>query len=124
MQSTLSAHVAGAEVTTDLRWSKLNPTLYSLCFAGKAKRHVFCSFSLSDNHPSEQCPENQERFGAMSLWHNQSDPSQQVPLSTPTPYPPPVGRAKLCYLFNAREGPWCTFQPCKYVHRCCNCRGF
>ena len=34
--------------TRDLRWSRLNPTLYSLCFAGKAKRHVACNFCLSE----------------------------------------------------------------------------
>ena len=40
----------------DLRWSRLNPMLYSLCFAGKAKQHVVCSFCLSDNHTTEHCP--------------------------------------------------------------------
>ena len=34
--------------TKELRWSKLNLTLYSLCFAGKAECHIVCSFCLSD----------------------------------------------------------------------------
>ena len=50
--------------TKDLRWSRLNPTLYSLRFAGKAKRHVTYASCLSDNHSTEQCPENLEYNGA------------------------------------------------------------
>ena len=46
----------------DLLWSRLNPTLYSLCFAGKAKRHVACNFCLSDNHTPDQCPDNPPRY--------------------------------------------------------------
>ena len=38
--------------TKDLRWSWLNPTLYSLCFAGKAKCHVICSLQVTITHPS------------------------------------------------------------------------
>ena len=42
----------------DLRWSRLNPMLYSLCFAGKAKCLVVCAHCLSDSHATDQCPEN------------------------------------------------------------------
>jgi len=44
-------------VTRDLNWSKLNPTLHSLCMAGKARKNKFCALCLSDNHSSDQCPE-------------------------------------------------------------------
>ena len=50
--------------TKELWWSKLNLTLYSLCFAGKAKCHIVCSFCLSDNHSSDQCPENSNVLSA------------------------------------------------------------
>ena len=46
----------------DLHWLKLNPTLYGLCFTGKAKRHVACNFCLSDIHSSDQCPDNPAKF--------------------------------------------------------------
>ena len=44
--------------TKDLHRSHLNPTLYRLCFAGKAKCHIACSFCLSNNHSAESCLEN------------------------------------------------------------------
>ena len=44
--------------TKDLRWSRLNPTLYSLCFAGKAKHLIVCASCFSDSHATDQCLEN------------------------------------------------------------------
>ena len=105
--------------TKDLRWSKLNPTLYSLCFAGKAKRHVICNFCLSDNHASERCPENLDHVEAVS-WPIQSGLLNQILFLI---HSHQLRRVKLCHLFNAQEGPRCTFRPCKYVHWCSNCRG-
>ena len=102
--------------TKELRWSKLNPTLYSLCFAGKARRHVVCSFCLSDNHSSEQCPENPNCLAAsLPLYHT---PAVPAPVFGGAP------RAeKLCNLFNAKEGPRCGFRNCKFAHKCSACRG-
>ena len=69
----------------DLCWSKLNPTLtlYSLCFAGKAKRHVACTFCLSDIHSSDQCPDNPAKF--FLLWQ-QPMPALAAPV-LPAPKP-------------------------------------
>ena len=39
----------------------MNPTLFSLCFAGKARRNIACAHCLSDNHISETCPDNPSR---------------------------------------------------------------
>ena len=44
-------------VTKDLNWSKLNPSLHSLCMAGKARRSKICAVCLSDYHATEQCTE-------------------------------------------------------------------
>ena len=92
--------------TKDLRWSRLNPTLYSLCF-------VVCSFCLSDNHTSEQCPENPNTVAAASVsWLNTSG----------MPQFPVYQQEKLCDLFNADGGPQCNFHPCKFAHKCSACR--
>ena len=122
-------------VTKDLNWSKLNPTLHSLCLAGKAKNNKFCTICLSDNHTTEQCPESWQMFPPMYY------PGQVRPL---TPYPPPppfVGLAPfgqgqapprppnhrpvpICKLFNRPEGPRCTFHPyCRFRHVCMVCSG-
>ncbi len=42
----------------DLRWSRLNTTLFSLCFAGKAKGNTMCAWCLVDSHDKESCPDN------------------------------------------------------------------
>ena len=46
-----------AALSKDLNWSRINTTLYSLCFAGQAKRGQVCSHCLSNNHQSDNCPE-------------------------------------------------------------------
>ena len=112
-----------AAQTKDLRWSRLNPTLFSLCFAGKARRNIACAHCLSDNHTSDTCPENPSR--PFFLW--------QHPGATPSGVAPPVGvapqvggphpvRLRICHLFNARDGPQCTYSPCKFAHVCSACR--
>ena len=104
--------------TKDLRWSRLNPTLYSLCFAGKAKRLVVCAHCLSDSHATDQCPENLDLGAALMSWQQgATNPATPVGGSSANP------KAKLCFLFNAKEGPRCTFNPCKYAHRCTSCKG-
>ena len=99
--------------TKDLRWSRLNPTLYSLCFAGRAKRHIACSFCLSDNHASDHCPENPN--GSVFPWFQSNAVQATTTASSVKP--------RFCHLYNAREGPRCTFQPCKFAHQCSVCRG-
>ena len=106
--------------TKDLRWSRLNPTLYSLCFAGKAKRNVVCAYCLSDSHETASCPDNTILF-----------PWQGPPTRQPVQVQPPVAvgptrqrsSSQVCYLFNAREGPRCTYPECKFAHRCALCKG-
>ena len=51
------AYRSQAALSKDLNWSRINTTLYSLCFAGRAKRGNVCTHCLSNNHPSDACPE-------------------------------------------------------------------
>lgn len=43
-------HVAS---TGHKMWSKINPSIYSLCFTGKAKRVTHCDFCFSSAHRTE-----------------------------------------------------------------------
>ena len=110
-------------VTKDLNWSKLNPTLHSLCLAGKAKNNKFCTICLSDNHTTDQCLESWQMFPPMYY------PGQVRPLTpyppqppfagmapfgqgqTPPPPPNPAWPVPICKLFNRLEGPRCTLHP-------------
>ena len=88
-------------ITKNLNWSHINGTLYSLCFAGKAKRSAICVHCLSDNHSSERCPE--------------APPTSKPGRSHPSPV------AEICRLFNASGGLRCHYQKCKYSHKCSVC---
>ena len=117
-------------VTKDLNWSKLNPTLHSLCLAGKARRNKFCSICLSDNHATEQCPESwQGCSSAISVGHFRPSSPYHFPQVGPvTAFAQPPGLplaplpSQVCRLFNKPEGPRCTFSPCKFAHVCI-CKG-
>ena len=114
----------------------LNPTLHSLCLAGRARRNKFCSACLSDNHSVEQCPEAWQMFppfGSAGQYRSASPLSPFYPHPGPFPFgagggqppAPPFGPPGVptCKLFNKLEGPRCTFTPCKYAHVCTICRG-
>ena len=47
--------------------------------------------------------------------------------ASPVGAAPPVGgahpgRLRICHLFNARDGPKCTYSPCKFAHVCSACK--
>ena len=90
----------GVAQSKDFRWSRLNPTLYSLCFAGKAKKHVACSFCLSDNHVSGSKPHPRWEFQ----------------------FCPPMQKLRTCHFFNTRDGSCCIYQQCKFAHLCTLCK--
>ena len=104
-----------AALTKDLRWSRLNPTLYSLCFAGKAKRNVACAYCLSDTHSSEGCPDHPTR--SYLPWQYLGNSATNVPR------PPSGPKSRICHLFNAKDGPRCNYMPCKFIHACSGCGG-
>lgn len=98
-----------AAVSKNLDWSQVNTTLYSLCFAGRAKRSSICAHCLSDNHTSESCLEAPA-----------STPARRTSLRTPTSR---SASSKICRLFNAKDGPRCYYKACRYAHACSKCRG-
>ena len=105
--------------TKDLCWSRLNPTLFSLCFAGKARQNIACAHCLSDNHVSDNCPDNPSH--SLFMWQYPSSAAAIAP-------PMPMGgvqsqRLRICNLSNARDGPRCTYTPCKFAHLCSFCKG-
>ena len=117
-------------VTKDLNWSRLIPTLHSLCLAGRAQRNKFCSACLSDNHAVEQCPEAWQMFppvGGIGQYSSASLLPPYFPHPGPVPWragggqapAPPLGPpgVPLCRLFDKPKGPRCNFVPCKFCQR-------
>jgi hypothetical protein len=87
-------------IIKNLNWSHINGMLYSLCFAGKAKRSAICVYCLSDNHASERCPE--------------------APPTT-TGKRQSYATSEVCRLFNASGGSRCHYTKCKFEHKCSSC---
>ena len=49
-----SAFRRQAEATGDRKWSWINPSMYSICFAGQARKTTRCDICLSIQHSSTQ----------------------------------------------------------------------
>ena len=117
-----------AAITKDLRWGRIDSTLYSKCFAGKARRRSMCTYCLSDNHTSQECQDNPANISWPWVSHHEANTSQDtrfqgrmLPALEPPQFGP--GRRGTCDLFNAAGGSRCAFNPCKFLHLCSECRG-
>ena len=51
-----SAFRRQAAITGNRKWSQINPSLYSICFTGRAQSAKRCEFCLSMDHMVQQCP--------------------------------------------------------------------
>ena len=102
------------------RWSQVSPSLYTICFTGKAKRMGRCDRCLSAAHRTEDCslPNEEDpdvgkrlktiKSAVLALTQSSSPASSRLQPGNP------------CRKFNRGE---CTFHWCKYGHRCAVCRG-
>ena len=120
-----------AGASKDLQWSKVNTSLFSLCFTGKAKTSSLFQTCCSSEHSSTQCPES---WGPAWPWpSNQLAPvpfGQQTPAATRPPIQNGMfnarnthRRSQICGLFNSRKGNVCSYRSCRYAHTCSKCRG-
>ena len=127
-----SAYRRQAAATGHTKWSKINASLYSLCFTGKAKRGGRCDHCLSAAHKSEDCsmwgeedPDSKKRMKAMesAVISLSTGPARQG--GQPGGRNLPIGQkphqqSQICRLFNAGR---CTFRFCRYRHVCQVCEG-
>ena len=94
----------------DLRWSRLNTTLFSLCFAGKAKRNTVCAWCLADSHDTESCPDNPPK--ADWKWRGgDAEPGVVVARRSQS------WGSKVCYSYNDPSGNMCNFDKCHFALR-------
>ena len=113
---------AAARGQTD--WSRINPSLYAICFTGKAKRSERCDRCLSATHKADDCsltseadPDVAKRLKAIE--------SAVVALTRPAPGEPTKPRdrerpGEACRNWNRNR---CSFPGCRYAHQCAICRG-
>ena len=109
-----------AAITGDGRWSHINPSLYSICFTGRAQPSRRCELCFSANHSAKQCalvadpdPGLPERLKAVE--------SAIVSLASPRSLEgrsPVASSVPVCKLFNLGR---CKFTRCRFRHACNRC---
>ena len=100
-------------------WSRINPSLYSVCFTGKAQGIPRCSTCASIDHMVRDCPfsakSDLERtlevvFAACTAKSNPGTPGESAGNHS----------QEICRRWNDMR---CTFANCRYHHTCLGCGG-
>ena len=112
-----------AATTGNRQWSKINPSLYSICFAGAARNNKRCELCLSLTHESRDCAlsgEGEQEVGArLSAIESAVLSLTAARPATNTPLPTPQ-RREICRSWNENR---CTYPRCRFRHACRVCFG-
>ena len=124
-----SAFRRQAALTGLTRWSVINPTLYTLCFAGSARTATRCELCFATTHHTKECaqqgypdPGVRDRLRAIEKAVLSLTPSAG-PSAAVLPQGGGLVRApsgQACCLWNDNK---CTFRHCHHAHVCINCGG-
>ena len=103
-----------AAITGNQRWSQINPSLYSICFTGRAQQSFRCDLCFNSTHQKKEC--------ALMAESNSELPARLkaavVSLATNRlPENKPIMRGT-CHLFIASR---CHFTRCRYRQACSGC---
>ena len=120
-----SAFCRQAAATANYQWLRINPSLYSICFAGSVRTSTRCDLCLGLTHRTKECPmvedpdpEMGSRLKAIgSVVLAMSQPRAWTPQNTDAPPRAPWG--EICRNFNNR----CNFKWCCFRHMCRVCGG-
>ena len=109
-------------------WSKLNTTIYTMCFTGRAKSSVaWCEFCLATTHTAADCAQSGDRDPdvrtrlkaietAILALVTGADSKFKAPLKTPRPK-----SGEICNLWNGNQ---CSYgAECRHTHICIECKG-
>ena len=99
-----------AALKKSLDWGEVDFTMYNEMFTGRARPPRKCTHCNSEHHTEESCPRRpppESRFYKDGSYNR-----------TPRQF-----SSALCQLYNTRAGNRCTFNPCKFNHKCMECRG-
>ena len=116
-----------AAATSNRQWSRINPSLYSICFAGSARTSTRCDLSLSLTHVTRDCPMVEDPDPGVGS-RLKAIESAVLAMARPRAWtppsmggPPPVGAlSEACRSFNNKR---CNFRGCRFRHVCRVCGG-
>ena len=106
-----------AAATGHKQWSRLNSSLYTICFTGIARKATRCDLCLSTTHKTSECslaidedPELGQHLKAVELAVIAFSANPQGITGTRG-----ICSSEVCQLFNEKQ---CKFHNCKYRHVC------
>ena len=106
-----------AAASGNRRWSLVNPSIYAMCFTGRASVRARCDLCLRPGHLSKHCTleENVDTDlpGRMKA-------VESVVLSLAKGNEIPKDAQEICRLYNNNS---CRYRRCKYRHVCVVCGG-
>ena len=118
-----TAYGQQAAATQNRHWSKINPSLFPMCFSGSSKKAVRCSHCNALGHNEDFCQLRGKEEPDVTQWIHAVE-SAVLPFSKASkgkvpPYT--YGWSKgVCHEFNDGN---CTHHPCKFRHSCSICGG-
>ena len=113
-----------AAATGNRLWSKINPSLYSICFSGVARANKRCELCLSLTHESGDCALSGE--GEHDVGSRLRAIESAVLAMAAGPSSAAVGAAnrvaklEICRSWNENR---CTYPKCRFRHVCRVCQG-
>ena len=113
-----------AATTGNRQWSRINPSLYSICFAGAARTSTRCDLCLSLTHETRDCALSgggEREVGARisAIESAVLSLSASRPATIPS-YSGPVQRREICRNWNQNR---CSYVRCRFRHVCRVCQG-
>lgn len=123
-----AAYRRQAAANGNRKWSRINPSLFALCFTGKAQATRRCDLCLAVSHTTSECsltagadPDLPTRLKAVE--------AAVVAFAVPSPgagerRPPRIGgpgqQETVCKVWNERR---CFYRRCRFRHVCSGCTG-
>ena len=119
-----SAFRRQAASTGNRQWSRVNPSLYSICFSGVARTSKRCDLCLSLTHEVKDCAlanEGDHDVGSrLKAIESAVLALTSATPSTSTGPPNRSSRTEICRSWNENR---CSFPRCRYRHVCRVCEG-
>ena len=109
-----------AFITGNRLWSKVNPSLYSICFSGVARTGQRCDLCLSLSHPTRECTLVSDDLTTRLRTLESAVLALSSPPSTPAPSASRTRATEVCRNFNVGR---CRMPNCRYHHVCKVCGG-
>lgn len=104
----------------DRSWSKINPSLFSICFTGKAvTNNSRCDLCLLAYHPTGECPSALDDLDSVCSLRLVRSVVAALDNAKPQPDTAQKG-GEVCRSFNANK---CKYARCRFRHVCSNCEG-